>query len=162
MSSRRRAGLRQYRSREGPRKRSLLGRRRRNPHWIDLSAMSRSRAQSPLQRRGRARGGTRRNRCPAPPGVVQGASNERKQVGEPAEGSLTVVSAARQRRSYVVLSEAHGSLRLYPKGGPWRSLGAPCVPLESVKQRPRQANTGRVHATLRRASKFWTSFSRSA
>ena len=53
-------------------------------------------------------------------------------------------------------------MRLCPKGGPWRSLGAPCVPLESVKQRPRQAHTGRVRATLRRASKRWTSFSRSA
>ena len=47
VSSRRRAGLRQYRSREGSRKRSSLGRRRLT-HWIDLSATS----PSPLEVQG--------------------------------------------------------------------------------------------------------------
>ena len=46
---------------------------------------ARARAEPPAKGRTRARGGTRRNRCPAPPGVVQGASNERK---------LTQLSAA--------------------------------------------------------------------
>ena len=47
--------------------------------------VSLARAEPPAKGRTRALGGTRRNRCPAPPGVVQGASNERK---------LTQLSAA--------------------------------------------------------------------
>ena len=69
MSSRRRAGLRQYRSCEGLRKRSSLGQRRQNPlDRYDSDVPTGSRA---LCKGEDVLGGNRCNRCPAPLGLLE-------------------------------------------------------------------------------------------